>query len=540
MFCVSQGMIWITHYLEESTLAELEKSFSAKFQEIHLLPVQLIFRNTIAQHKSQSMQRVFKSIKQFVAVKLAIIKLEGISTIEVLMAIALFGILVANISTTIIYVVRTSSDSTKSIKAAQLVNEGIEAVRDMKNANFGVLVDGTYGLATPSGSWTFSGTSDVTDVYTRSVTIAADLTNSILPDVVSKKVTVSVSWGSPVKTNTISEMMTNWRRNKPVVANWALPTQQSVLDLSGTADLYKVIKSGNYLYGIRSGTSNNFVVINVTDPNAPVYVTQLSLSGTMTDIAITGNYVYVSSNDNTREVSVVNVTNPLSPVFAGSFNASGNTDATGLYIVGNRLYLSRIANGTNEELTIVNITNRTSPTQVSIYNTPSHVTANDVFVIGNYVYLATAGDSNELIVVDITNELAPTYRAAVNLPTSNDGVVLEGFTNTILIGNIVGMIYTVNVTNPLAPVALGSYNAQGRVYGIAFTGDNKYAFLATYYTSAEFQVIDLNTLTAPTLFGSYVLSGTSLARGVYYDSVLDKVFCSTTGDSGELVIFKPT
>jgi hypothetical protein len=468
-------------------------------------------------------------------------KINAVSTIEIVLTIALFSLMVLAVSTTVTYVIKTSSQSTASIKAALLASQGLEAMRDIKDENFATLVDGSYGLSSVSGKWALSGTNDVTEVFTRQVTVAADAANTTLPDIISKKITVTVTWGSPTKTYSVSTLMTNWGRSRQTYGNWALPVLVNTLDLSGTADLIKIKKVGNYLFGIRSATTNNFVVINVANPLVPTYVTQLTVtSGTPADIDISGNYAYVASSNTAGEIAIVNITNPLIPTLAVTYNATGNVAATSVHVIGNRLYYTRTGSSTTAEFNILNITNPIAPTVVGVYEMASNNTAYDAYIMGNYAYLVTAHNSQELTVVNITNESVPTSAGLLNLATNNDAVSITGFANTLLVGDVLGVVSVINVTTPTAPTLRSTYNAGGRIYGILTNSDNSVAFLATSSTINEFRTLNISNLATPILLGVYNLSGTTIIGGIYYDPVLDMIFMGTNNDAQELVILKST
>ncbi len=72
-------------------------------------------------------------------------------------------------------------------RANLVAEEGLEAVRNMRDSTFINVIDGTYGIGQVNGTWTLVGTSDIVDIYTRSVTIQT-------VDPSTKQVTSTVSW----------------------------------------------------------------------------------------------------------------------------------------------------------------------------------------------------------------------------------------------------------------------------------------------------------------------------------------------------------
>ena len=134
----------------------------------------------------------------------------GMSLVEVLLAVAIFAVLVSGVIGAIIYGQESTAVAGARERATKIAEEGIEAVRNIRDSSYSNLpVDGTYGLAISGGVWTLSGTSDVTDVFTRSVTLAT-------VDSRTRNITVNVTWSQTIqRTGTISlnTYLTNWITN---------------------------------------------------------------------------------------------------------------------------------------------------------------------------------------------------------------------------------------------------------------------------------------------------------------------------------------
>ena len=72
-------------------------------------------------------------------------------------------------------------------RAATLADEGLEAVRNIRDANFSNLTDGTFGLTTTGNQWNLSGASDTSDIFSRAITIST-------VDANRKSITSSITW----------------------------------------------------------------------------------------------------------------------------------------------------------------------------------------------------------------------------------------------------------------------------------------------------------------------------------------------------------
>jgi len=137
--------------------------------------------------------------------------MKGFSIIEIILSIALLAIVITAIFGSIIYGQQSTQIAGGIIRATFLAQQGIEAVRNIKDSSFSNLVSGTYyGLAVNNGIWVFSGVSDVTDIYLRQIYIA-DGTDSN-----RKIVTSTVTWQKTLQrigTVQLTTELTNWRSN---------------------------------------------------------------------------------------------------------------------------------------------------------------------------------------------------------------------------------------------------------------------------------------------------------------------------------------
>src|SRR6266545_1206197 len=130
---------------------------------------------------------------------------SGFSAVEVLLAATIFGFLVTALVGAVVYGRSSTAIAGDRARAALLADEGIEAVRNIRDAAYGNLVNGTYGLAQSGGQWVLSGSSDTTDVFTRPITISDAGSNR-------KNITSTITWTSTGGTRQVSATarLTNW------------------------------------------------------------------------------------------------------------------------------------------------------------------------------------------------------------------------------------------------------------------------------------------------------------------------------------------
>ena len=89
-------------------------------------------------------------------------------------------------------------------------DEGIEAVRSIRNEDFALLTTGAHGLTVTNGKWEFSGQSDTDGNFVRELRISQIETGVL--EVVSH-----VTWGAGSQLGTVEifATLTDWQNSTP-------------------------------------------------------------------------------------------------------------------------------------------------------------------------------------------------------------------------------------------------------------------------------------------------------------------------------------
>jgi hypothetical protein len=163
------------------------------------------------------------------------------------------------------------------------------------------------------------------------------------------------------------------------------------------------------------GVGNNFVVLNVTNPASPTFVTEIHNSGTgtfpnaihhPTAVVISGNYAYVTSFYG-ADVAVIDISNPASPQIVATIPNDANSDSAwpnDLAISGHYLLIDNQAGG--GPIAIVDISNPTSPVIVGSISSPYLNNAYRIAVYGDFAYV-TGTSAASIAAIDISNPMAP-------------------------------------------------------------------------------------------------------------------------------------
>ena len=132
---------------------------------------------------------------------------KGFSLIEVLLTISIFSMFMVALIGVLSIGEESSSLAGKRIQAVYLAEEGLEALRNIRDENFINLVNGPYGLVKIGNQWNFSALPDVTGIFTRTINISTVNANI-------KLVTSTITWQQNLQRNgsvILTTYLTNWK-----------------------------------------------------------------------------------------------------------------------------------------------------------------------------------------------------------------------------------------------------------------------------------------------------------------------------------------
>jgi len=456
---------------------------------------------------------------------------RGLSIVEALLAATVFGMLTTGIVGAIIYGRASVADAGDHGRAMMLAEEGLDATKNIGNAAYANLADGTYGIVQSGGTWTLSGTSDASGIFTRQVTIATASTNR-------KTITSTVSWSSGNNSGSVSvsSRITNW---ESAIKLWSNSIVGGSVDATGTTDGLKVAVDGNYAYMVRNTTASNFVIINISTPTAPTIVSTTTVTGTPTNIDVANGYALITTSTATSGLLIYNVATPSTPTLTKTVSFTGTAAARGVFVNGNYAYVVRASDtATNaNEFNVVNIATPASAAVVGGYN--NNIQMNEVWAYGNYAYVATSSTTAEMLVINVTTPASPTLGATYNPATALTALTVTGISDGTAV--LLGMGTTldaISISSPTVPTRLGTFTAVGTINDVATDITDQFAFLGTASTTGEFQAINIGSLSAMTLSKTVDVTGTtSTISGVDYAKSLDVVVGASASDTQEGLVF---
>jgi type II secretory pathway pseudopilin PulG len=485
----------------------------------------------------------------------------GATIVEVLVAIALTGIMLPALATALVAAHAGKATSGQQLQAESLMREGTEAVRSVREKGWSnIATDGTYHPVISGSAWALSAGSETIGSFTRSIVISTPQRNSSgvivtsggTNDPSTKHVVVTVSWTTPTNSSIASDAyLTRWQNNTVWTqttqadftggtltntcaiatcdvlsapsnavqltdspATWQLPSVYGSRSIgSGVAAncvFYASISSVPYAF---VGYATGMAIVNLSNPAAPTLTGTFATSAAVNDIYVSGTTAYLATSITNAQFKIVNVATPATPTQTGTLQVGDTTAALGLAVSGTNAYVVKqaAAAGANGEFNVVNITNPAAPTNTA-HLARIRADMNSIVISGNFAYVATAATSDQLQVVNITTPATPTSAATVNLGVTANDVAINGSTVYLATVNNTtsGELRIYNVTTPTAPVALGSYEIGAAVNGVSIDSSNaNYVGLATGVAAKQAIFVNVSTPATPTLVTNLTLSNTA-------------------------------
>jgi len=240
------------------------------------------------------------------------------------------------------------------------------------------------------------------------------------------------------------------------------------------------------------GNGAYFEIADISNPAAPMRVSQVLLPDAVLDIAVTSNYAYIANAG--AGVRVIDISRPNQPVEQTVFETLGI--ASGVAISGTRLLLADGPNG----LLVIDLSIPWQPKQMGALDTDGWAKRVVADIHGYYAYVAD--QHGGLLVVDLTNPYAPKSSGKY---TTSDGVM-----DVALSGNLAYLaagaagLRIVDVANPTTdPIERGKLEQFQFATAISLKGN--YAYLTDRDTGVW--IVDISRPDNPQVIGNYDTAG---------------------------------
>lgn len=275
------------------------------------------------------------------------------------------------------------------------------------------------------------------------------------------------------------------------------------------AAVHDVIVADTLLY---IASLQNLVILNISNPNSPVFVKEYFTANYLYSLDISGDYLYLANSSDGMQIinisdplrakcegvidtdggvmgimvcdglayladgvglQIVDVSIPSDPIVIGSYKSRGNSQD--VYVADGFAYVAFKSAG----LQIIDVSNPSLPTLVGTYG--QRCTVRDVRVIDGYAYVA-AGPCG-LLVIDVINPAEPKLVGSYDTPDDALGVCY--FDGYVYVADD-SSLQIINVSIPSAPAWAGSYNSRGIARRIYIVDD--YAYMTNFFSMLIFRV----------------------------------------------------
>lgn len=294
--------------------------------------------------------------------------------------------------------------------------------------------------------------------------------------------------------------------------NWCEPTLTSIsYDVSGNgvAKDISAVEGSAFLVTGENAAGPDFINLSINNPAQPTppsvtsqgsYDQNYKSNTVFAETVGSTKYAYIGSDDNGTEVAILNATNNP-PTRIGTINASGNADVRAVYVSNNILY---IAGGS--KLSTYDVSNKASPVYRGEVSLSSTVT--DLIVVDGYAYASIAtSNGRDMEIVQVSNggaSLSVVGYTDVSAESAQAIFVNSSGTRAYIGANSSSSraeFFIINTESKSGsrPIISSFDSNNMSIKGLAVVPGNRAIIVG--HGGYEYQVINLDTETAPTLCG---------------------------------------
>jgi prepilin-type N-terminal cleavage/methylation domain-containing protein len=158
---------------------------------------------------------------------------QGFSIVEVLLAVSIFALIVTGFVGAFLYGQEATMLSGNRAQAVFLAEEGLEAVRNIRDDDFSNLTDGNHGIFVSGNEWAFLGTIDVNGIFMRQIEIETI-------DINRKVATSTVTWQQNQQRQgsvSLVAYFSNWQETVSQSKGFVIATTSAAIGGGGNKEL---------------------------------------------------------------------------------------------------------------------------------------------------------------------------------------------------------------------------------------------------------------------------------------------------------------
>jgi len=424
-------------------------------------------------------------------------------------------------------------DRINSLDAGIVAKEGVETAKAIIKSNWSGTSDGNHGIVFSNGSWQLSGESDQSNIYTRVVSVETIDANQ-------KEITVTITWPDEKNRSLqydLTTLVTNWQEVSAIggdtgggglFGDWSNPRTLGTVDLgpgNSATDLDVKDKIVHISAEASASSKPDFFIVDATNGSGPVIKSSLDV-GTkgLNALDAAGNYVYAANKNVTDQLVVIDVSNINAPSVVASFSLPGvsGTGAVGqsIFYYSNRVYIAT-KKASGPELHIIDVSNPGNP--IALGSKEINADVNGIYVAGDIAYIANS-ENEELNIFDVSDPSSIILLGKYDAPgDSEDGKVVQLAGEKLYLGRLVGgshadhhELHIIDVSSSTSPQNLGSQDLAVDFNDLRVR--DHLAFLGTSDPNKEFQVWNISNPASPSFVSSFNFP--QVATGIDYEDNL--------------------
>lgn len=512
---------------------------------------------------------------------------SGASLVELLLAIALFSIMLPALMTGFVASREGRAQQSQRYEATLLMSEAEEAVRSVREQGWTAIeANGVFHPQVNAGSWELVSGTETLGEYQRQI-IVSDAYRDSSGDIVglggtvdpsTKQIDISVSWTQPVAAQAQTTFyITRFLENiafthttdtdfsltgavfdstetntdigdgevllSPIGgagrSDWCQPDQVGTLDLpgQGNAEGITAIPFEAFIGtgGNASGVPLTYVTIDDNNPPTAINAGSYSTNVKTNDIFGEPGYAYLATDTNSSEMIIIGT---FGFTEVGTFNSSGSSDGVSVYVSGDVGYLV-----SGSSLYTIDLTSRTGsrPQYDSVSLAGS---ANDLVVVGNYAYVAIDSTSNQLQIIDVSNSSNISVAASLTVAGQRgQDLHVSADENTVYLvtseSSTQNELFLIDVSTKSSPTLRSTYDTNGMSPQAVVSVLDDRRVLVVGTGAEEYQVVSVLDPDNPTRCG-----GLQVDSGIYgIDAVQEAdsdayAYVATGNSNAEFVIIE--
>ncbi len=470
---------------------------------------------------------------------------KAFSLIEVLVAIVIFTIFATGVFTLGLSTMDRNTKTQTNNEALSYAQEGLEAVRNIRDRNFVLVSTGEFGLDFSGDTWSFiTAPETIDDYYQRTITIeevyrdsSGDIAETGTLDDSILKVTSEVTWDWKSilpKSVSLVTYLADWRGSDWVqttctefaagtltyaeTSEEPAPPEDNCLVqlelLAGLSAFYSyvdigddgedVVVDGNYAYVATADSSDGLTIIDISVPESPVVVKQIDVDGRGRYVTINGDYLYMGVRDSSDGLAVVDITDPPNATLISNYDV----DSYGNQPVVSENYLYMGIERNSDSFRVFDISNPGVPVEKASLNFGGET--NVIAISGNYAYAGVDKSTNQLKIIDISNPLDPEVVAEVDVGDEILSLAIDGSIAYVGTEDSDDALQIVNISDPENPVWISSMETNDEMQDMAI--DSGYLYMAVDLYDSGLEIASIANPVSPYI--AYYAENIDEARAV--------------------------